>query len=52
MRLSRHPPAWKIRRAPGGANVNVLNPGHKSDMGENTCVHGVDVMVTPGWRRC
>jgi anaerobic selenocysteine-containing dehydrogenase len=29
------------------ANVNVLNPGHKSDMGENTCVHSVEVVVTP-----
>jgi hypothetical protein len=29
------------------ANVNVLNPGQKSDMGENTCVHGVEVAVTP-----
>jgi anaerobic selenocysteine-containing dehydrogenase len=34
------------------ANVNVLNPGHKSDMGENTCVHGVEVVVTPGAQRC
>jgi anaerobic selenocysteine-containing dehydrogenase len=29
------------------ANINVLNPGEKSDMGENTCVHGVEVVVTP-----
>lgn len=27
------------------SNVNVLNPGHKSDMGESTCVHGVEVAV-------
>jgi hypothetical protein len=27
--------------------VNVLNPGRKSDMGENTCVHSVEVIVTP-----
>ncbi|MGO9512605.1 MAG: molybdopterin-dependent oxidoreductase [Steroidobacteraceae bacterium] len=27
------------------ANVNVLNPGNKSDMGESTAVHGVEVMV-------
>ena len=26
-------------------NVNALNPGHKSDMGESTCVHGVEVMI-------
>ena len=33
--------------APGGAraNVNVLNPGIKSDMGESTCVHGVEVEI-------
>jgi anaerobic selenocysteine-containing dehydrogenase len=29
----------------GQANVNVLNPGHKSDMGESTAVHGVEVLV-------
>ena len=28
------------------ANVNVLNPGQKTDMGESTCVHGVEVMIT------
>ena len=27
-------------------NVNALNPGIKSDMGESTCVHGVEVTVT------
>lgn len=35
------------KREPVGANVNVLNPGRKSDMGESTCVHSVEVMVTP-----
>jgi anaerobic selenocysteine-containing dehydrogenase len=40
------------KREPARANVNVLNPGHKSDMGENTCVHGVEVLVTPSSRRC
>ena len=29
------------------ANVNVLNAGEKADMGENTCVHGVEIVVTP-----
>jgi anaerobic selenocysteine-containing dehydrogenase len=29
-----------------GANVNTLNPGRKSDMGENSCVHSVEVAVT------
>ena len=28
-----------------GANVNILNPGLKSDMGESTCVHGVEVEI-------
>jgi anaerobic selenocysteine-containing dehydrogenase len=27
------------------ANVNVLNPGSKSDMGDSTAVHSVEVMV-------
>jgi anaerobic selenocysteine-containing dehydrogenase len=31
----------------GQANVNVLNPGHKADMGESTCVHGIEVSVVP-----
>ncbi len=30
-----------------GANVNVLNPGEKSDMGESTAVHSVEVSVAP-----
>ena len=29
-----------------GANVNTLNPGRKADMGENSCVHSVEVAVT------
>ena len=29
-----------------GANVNVLNPGRKSDMGESTAVHSVEVAVS------
>jgi len=28
-----------------GSNVNILNPGQKSDMGESTSVHGVEVTV-------
>lgn len=30
---------------PAGANVNVLNGGFKSDMGESTAVHSVEVVV-------
>ncbi|HXV24722.1 MAG TPA: molybdopterin-dependent oxidoreductase [Alphaproteobacteria bacterium] len=29
------------------ANVNSLNPGLKTDMGESTSVHAVEVLVTP-----
>jgi anaerobic selenocysteine-containing dehydrogenase len=29
-----------------GANVNALNPGEKSDMGESTAVHSVEVSVS------
>ena len=36
---------WPKRQS-GSANVNVLNPGHKSDMGESTCVHAVEVDIT------
>ena len=31
-----------------GANVNALNPGAKTDMGESTAVHGVLVELVPG----
>jgi anaerobic selenocysteine-containing dehydrogenase len=41
-----HKGRWPKREA-ARANVNVLNPGRKSDMGENTCVHSVEVRVTP-----
>lgn len=30
----------------GRANVNVLNPGLKADMGESTSVHGVEVAIS------
>ncbi|HEU0022199.1 MAG TPA: molybdopterin-dependent oxidoreductase, partial [Dehalococcoidia bacterium] len=29
------------------ANVNALNPGKKTDMGESTSVHGVEVFIRP-----
>lgn len=32
-------------RDTNGANINVLNPGERSDMGDSTAVHGVEVMV-------
>jgi anaerobic selenocysteine-containing dehydrogenase len=35
------------RRESGRTNVNVLNPGKKTDMGESTCVHGIEVSITP-----
>ena len=41
-----HKGRWPKREA-ARANVNVLNPGRKSDMGDNTCVHSVEVRVTP-----
>ncbi len=31
----------------GGVNVNALNPGTKTDMGESTAVHSVEVEVKP-----
>lgn len=33
------------KREKSGANINVLNPGTKADMGEATAVHGVEVTV-------
>jgi anaerobic selenocysteine-containing dehydrogenase len=41
-----HKGRWPKREA-AGANVNVLNPGQKSDMGESTCVHSVEVTIAP-----
>ena len=35
------------KREPGSANVNVLNPGVKADMGASSSVHGVEVTVRP-----
>jgi anaerobic selenocysteine-containing dehydrogenase len=39
-----HKGRWLVAE-PGRANVNVLNPGVKSDMGESTAVHSVEVTV-------
>jgi anaerobic selenocysteine-containing dehydrogenase len=36
------------KRAPQRANVNALNPGRRSDMGDATTVHGVEVTIRPG----
>jgi len=38
-----HKGQWPKRQ--GGANVNVLNPGLKADMGQSTCVHGVEAAI-------
>jgi anaerobic selenocysteine-containing dehydrogenase len=42
-----HKGRWP-KQEPGHANVNVLNPGRKADMGESTCVHGIEVVVARG----
>ncbi|MGE0716631.1 MAG: molybdopterin-dependent oxidoreductase [Alphaproteobacteria bacterium] len=36
----------KSRWLAGGATVNALNPGLRSDMGDSTALHGVEVEVT------
>jgi anaerobic selenocysteine-containing dehydrogenase len=41
-----HKGRW-LATDPGHANVNVLNAGGKSDMGESTAVHSVEVRVQP-----
>lgn len=30
---------------PSRANVNILNPGHKTDLAESSCVHSVEVEI-------
>jgi anaerobic selenocysteine-containing dehydrogenase len=32
---------------PSNANVNILNPGHKTDLGESTSVNSVEVDIVP-----
>lgn len=32
---------------PSGANVNVLNPGDKTDLGESSCVHAIEAELAP-----
>jgi len=39
-----HKGRW-LATGPAPANVNALNPGDRSDMGESSAVHGVQVMV-------
>jgi anaerobic selenocysteine-containing dehydrogenase len=41
-----HKGRWP-KREDARANVNVLNPGEKADMGESTAVHGIEVTVSP-----
>ncbi|MDA1189313.1 MAG: molybdopterin-dependent oxidoreductase [Chloroflexi bacterium] len=41
-----HKGRW-LKNERGRANVNVLNPGHKSDMGESSAVHGIEVAIAP-----
>lgn len=31
---------------PSRANVNVLNPGHKTDLAESSCVHAIEVEIS------
>lgn len=40
-----HKGRW-LRTDPASANVNVLNAGDKSDMGQSTAVHSVEVLVS------
>ncbi len=40
-----HKGRWPKREG-ARANVNALNPGHKTDMGESSSVHAVEVSVT------
>jgi len=39
-----HKGRWP-KQEQAAANVNVLNPGRKADMGENSCVQSVEVAV-------
>ena len=41
-----HKSRWPKGEA-SGANVNVLNPGRKTDMAESSSVHGVEAELRP-----
>ncbi len=45
-----HKGVWP-KLAARGANVNALNPGEKTDMGESTSVHGTEVHIRPAPER-
>jgi anaerobic selenocysteine-containing dehydrogenase len=36
-----------LNKEPGGSNVNAVNPGDKTDMGESSALHGVEVRLIP-----
>jgi len=40
-----HKGRWPAREGAGRANVNTLNSGEKSDMGESSAVHNVEVSI-------
>jgi anaerobic selenocysteine-containing dehydrogenase len=40
-----HKGRW-LSGEPAGANVNILNPGTKSDMGDSTAVHSVEIELS------
>jgi len=39
-----HKARW-LKTAPDGANVNLLNGGAKSDMGQGSAVHGIEIEI-------
>ncbi|MGP0056529.1 MAG: molybdopterin-dependent oxidoreductase [Steroidobacteraceae bacterium] len=45
-----HKGRW-LATDPGHANVNALNPGTKSDMGESSSVHSIQIMVQRACQR-
>jgi len=36
-----------LKLDPFSTNVNVLNPGHKTDLAESSCVHSIEVEIAP-----
>jgi len=44
-----HKGRW-LSGEPAGANVNILNPGTKSDMGDSTAVHSVEIELSRAGR--
>jgi anaerobic selenocysteine-containing dehydrogenase len=38
---------WPMFADGSGGNINLLNPGDRTDMGESSCVHSIEAQIAP-----